>query len=246
MANPIKIPASVAAIHDFSDGIFTLILSPQKRIPKFKPGQFLHLAIDDYDPAGGFWPDSRVFSIASNPDDATVFIAFSVKGKFTNRMRSEIAVGKTVWLKFPYGDFIIDSIAGAERDVILVAGGTGITPYLSFLSQTLRKPSNRKISLFYGVRKISHVICGDIIGACLNSLPGFSLHFFVEENLDPGKIPFGGKCGSLKASVIASTAKNLVNPIVFLSGPPQMISAFKKDFIEGGIDPKNIAIDEWE
>ena len=40
----------------------------RRRCPLFKPGQFLHLAIDPYDGAG-FWPESRVFSIASSPRD---------------------------------------------------------------------------------------------------------------------------------------------------------------------------------
>ena len=39
-------------------------------VPRFTPGQFLHLALDPYD-ADGFWPDSRVFSIASSPDART-------------------------------------------------------------------------------------------------------------------------------------------------------------------------------
>ena len=44
---------------------------PNGRAPRFRPGQFLHLALDAYDPSG-FWPDSRVFSIASRASaDAT-------------------------------------------------------------------------------------------------------------------------------------------------------------------------------
>ena len=35
-------------------------------VTPFKPGQFLHLALDAFEP-GGFWPESRVFSIASAP-----------------------------------------------------------------------------------------------------------------------------------------------------------------------------------
>ena len=87
------------------------------------------MAIDNYDPSK-FWPDSRVFSIASVPRNRdAIKITYAVKGKFTSRMENELKEGMTVWIKMPYGDFIIDGIG----EVVLLAGGTGITAFTAFI-----------------------------------------------------------------------------------------------------------------
>ena len=66
MATPVKLPATVATVIEHDAETRTFVLAPARPLPRFRPGQFLHLALDGYDPAG-HWPDSRVFSIASPP-----------------------------------------------------------------------------------------------------------------------------------------------------------------------------------
>jgi len=65
MATPQKLRCRIQKITDHGDHVYTADLSPERPLPRFKPGQFLHLTLDDYDPSG-FWPESRVFSIASS------------------------------------------------------------------------------------------------------------------------------------------------------------------------------------
>jgi NAD(P)H-flavin reductase len=57
MAVAQKIRCRVERITDHGEKVYTLNLLPEKRAPVFKPGQFLHLALDEYDPAG-FWHSS--------------------------------------------------------------------------------------------------------------------------------------------------------------------------------------------
>ena len=115
-------------------------------MPQFKPGQFLHLALDPYEP-GGFWPESRVFSIASSPTERDrLAITYAVKGAYTTRMERELAPGSSVWVKLPYGEFVVDP----ARDAVLFAGGTGITAFTAFLSRS--RPERAAVLLFYGAR----------------------------------------------------------------------------------------------
>jgi len=67
MSNPISIQSKVLSVIHHDDTVSTITLKPSRRLPNFKPGQFLHLALDPYDPTVGFWPESRVFSIAATP-----------------------------------------------------------------------------------------------------------------------------------------------------------------------------------
>ena len=65
-----KYPAIVEDIRHLLPDIYTATFSSDKRF-KYKPGQFLHLALDEYDPSQA-WPESRCFSMQSSPDDELV------------------------------------------------------------------------------------------------------------------------------------------------------------------------------
>ena len=125
MANPIKLKCTVLSIINHDDIVSTITLKPSSCLLNFQPGQFIHLSFDNYDPTGGFWPESRVFSITSLPTDPEITLAYAVKGAFTKRMSDEIQIGKEFWIKLPYGLFSLTITS--QEEVIFVAGGTGIT-----------------------------------------------------------------------------------------------------------------------
>src|SRR3954451_21559102 len=106
MAVAQKLGCVIEGIVDHGAHVYTLALRPERPAPRFRPGQFLHLALDPYDPTG-FWPESRVFSIASAPHERDrLRITYAVHGRFTGRMESEAIEGRRVWVKLPYGDFV--------------------------------------------------------------------------------------------------------------------------------------------
>ena len=116
-------------------------------MPPFRPGQFLHLTVDDYDPAG-FWPESRVFSIASSPRERErIRICYSVKGRYTTKMEQALKVGGEVWIKLPYGDFVIDDTErrGADR-------GRHRHQRLHRLIEALDPAAEHAVTLVYGAR----------------------------------------------------------------------------------------------
>jgi len=51
-------------------------------------------------------------------------------GRFTLKMKEELEVGRDVWVKPPYGHFVVSSAPNEEG--VLVAGGTGITSLACF------------------------------------------------------------------------------------------------------------------
>ena len=155
MATPQKIRCQVKSIIDHDAHVYTVDLKPERLIPRFKPGQFLHLALDDYDPSG-FWPESRVFSIASPPNQRErLSITYSVQGHFTSRMEKELEEGKLIWIKMPYGEFVVQD----SGDVVLFAGGTGITAFTAFIDG-LNQEFPYKIYLAYGAMKTKNGFVG--------------------------------------------------------------------------------------
>ena len=148
MANPVRIKALVNSVVAHGEGVYSVTLAPEGRIPRFKPGQFLHLTVDAYDPVSGYWPESRAFSIASPVGSDTLLIVYSVKGVYTRKMEKSLEPGKEVWLKLPYGDFTIEKNIQPDQDIVLVAGGTGISPFVPYLDALVTGASPRVPSIY--------------------------------------------------------------------------------------------------
>jgi len=215
----------VSIINPFED-IYTLEFESLSGKYKYKPGQFLHLAMDsDYD-GSGQWPESRCFSMQSNPHDETIRITYSVKGRFTRNMIDLIKVGTELWLKLPYGDLFTQE--HCKINTVFIAGGTGITPFLSLFSHdSFKDYINPKIYL--GFRSESYNIYKDVLDIFkLNEL----------------KINYGDVDGFLNIDSIFND--NSTDNDYFISGPPEMIKSFKNTLIIKGISQKRILTDEWD
>ena len=225
-----KIPCLVRAVTDHGERVYTVELEPSMAVPNFKPGQFLHLALDAPEP-GGFWPESRVFSIASSPRERDrLAITYAVKGAFTARMERELAAGGRVWVKLPYGEFVVDS----SRDAVLFAGGTGVTAFTAFL-QSLTPEWAPSVMLFYGARTPNLFVYGPLVEACAREVPSMRCNLVCEETH-----------GRLDVDSAWPAIVTLRDPVFYLSGPPPMLAALTAQLLERGISPAAIRIDAWE
>ncbi len=226
MSNPIKLQAQVNEIKRYAGDVFIVKLRAEKKV-KFKSGQFLHLTLDSYDPCQGYWPESRVFSIASSPNDEEIEICYSVKGDYTNRMKNELKEGKEIWLKMPYGDFIIEKHLNCER-ICLIAGGTGISPYISYLRGLNKNERNINLTLYYGIRDEKIYLYSDI----LENIKRIINYKLIIGMMDINAIT--DEC------VVKGTEKYLI------SGPYNMIKSFRETLNIKGVSEERIIIDEWE
>ena len=235
MATPVKIKAVVENVVKHTGSVVSYRFAPQGRVPKFHAGQFLHLALDEYSPDRQ-WPESRVFSIASSPSERTreLAVTLSVKGRFTERIFNTLEKGSACWLKLPYGEFLFPS----DRRLVLIAGGVGITPYLALLKQMLEEKSEQAVSLWYGIRSAAHFLFEELLSRCSAELPHFGMTVYCED----GSVP--GKKGVLDIGAIYAAEPE--GSLVYLSGPPAMISAFKNRLCDLGVESDQIRVDDWE
>ena len=241
MAVAQKLCCKVQQIMDHGEHVYTIDLVSGKLFPVFKSGQFLHLALDAYDPAG-FWPDSRVFSIASPPHQRErLSITYSVRGRFTARMEKELVEGKMVWIKMPYGDFVIQSTA----DVVLLAGGTGITAFTAFLSGLSAK-SAHKVYLAYGARTADLLIYRNLIDQCAKEARHLRRWYFVEECQVDLSLTGPAILGKLSVKEIWGQIDDPFASTFYLSGPPDMIKTISHDLKDQGVGIDAIRVDAWE
>jgi ferredoxin-NADP reductase len=239
MPAPQKLRCVIERLAAHGERVYTLALRPERPVPRFRAGQFLHLALDPYDPSG-FWPESRVFSIASPPAQRdTVRITYAVHGRFTARMESDLAEGREVWIKMPYGDFVVDSRA----DVVLFAGGTGVTAFTAFL-EGLTPAEHQSVTLAYGARTNSLLIYRDVVERCAQRLPSFDVSYFVEQ--DGANDPPARNSGRVSVEAVWPRVRRPFDTTYYISGPPPMLRTIGQDLRARNISPEAIHIDAWE
>ena len=221
-----KYKAEVISIINPVDNIYTVEFKSHSGQFKFLPGQFLHLALDEYDPSQG-WPESRCFSIQSSPGNELLKFTFAVKGSFTKRIVNELRIGKILNIKLPYGELFQQE--HSKDKVVFIAGGTGVTPYLSMLTNS-NFISYTKPILYLGLReKRFNVYESELdLAQKINS----SLKIFIKYD------------GILDIESIFK--ENGISSTYFISGPPEMISIFKEKLLIAGVSINNIKVDEWE
>jgi ferredoxin-NADP reductase len=234
-----KLHCVVERVVAHGERVYTLDLRPERQAPRFRAGQFLHLALDPYDPSH-FWPESRVFSIASSPAQRnTVRITYAVHGGFTARMERDLVEGQEVWIKMPYGDFVIDSRA----DVALFAGGTGITAFTAFL-EDLAPARERSVILAYGARTNDLLIYRDVVDQCARRVPWLDVSYFVED--DDGRERFPVSRGRISVDAVWPRLHRPFAMAYYISGPPPMLRSIGEDLRAHNISPEAIHIDAWE
>ncbi len=212
---PQKLRCRVSEILNHGDRVYSIFLKPEDLVPRFYPGQFLHLALDAYAP-GDFWPDSRSFSIASSPADRQrLRITYAVKGQFTGRMEAELHPGREIWVKMPYGEFIVDP----GQDVCLLAGGTGVTAFTAFLSG-LSGEHRHQIYLFYGARCPGLLIYRSLIETSQAQHPDLHVWYLAEQDVgDDDCIE-----GRINSAIIFRSIPHPRSIIYYLAGPPDMVN----------------------
>lgn len=239
MPAPRKIRCVVNRVKRVGDRVYLLNLESERPLPRFLPGQFCHLALDEYDPSFP-WPESRAFSIASGSDRLNELdLAYSVVGEFTLRMQEEVNAGTQVWVKLPYGEFTISQ----DNPVVLWAGGTGLSAFTAFLDGPNAEPTN--VQLVYGVRAPCQIIFSDCIERAVQK--GAEAFICCENKPDEVQFPSMHVIeGIIDPKIIWDRLKNPEQSLHYLSGPPAMIDALRTQLKQLGVCTENIFVDDWE
>ena len=155
-------------------------------------------------------------------------------------------VGSEVWLKLPYGDLFQQP--HNKENTVFIAGGTGITPFLSlFTHESFKEYTNPRIYL--GFRSKAHHIYHDELNR-MNQIRAIRSNPRNLEGSNPRNPPksvqsfYEDTDGILNISQIFN--ENGPDSNYFISGPPAMIKTFKQTLIEKGVPPENVLTDDWE
>jgi benzoate/toluate 1,2-dioxygenase reductase subunit len=121
----------------------------------------------------------------------------------------------------------------------MLAGGTGLAPFLSMLAQLVEKGCDAPIHMIYGVNKDDHLVKIDALEAIAEKLPSFSYATVVvdEASEHPRK---GYVTHHMDAAVMHEGDVD-----VYLCGPPPMVDAVLKHFDTEGIEPQSFYYEKF-
>jgi ferredoxin-NADP reductase len=166
-------------------------------------------------------------------------------------MEQVLKVGGEVWIKLPYGDFVIDG----ANDAVLLAGGTGISAFTAFL-EALTPGGPQAVTLVYGARTPGLLLFQDMILAQLAAVPKLNVLLFTETPDEVfaqrmAALPHAPQCltGRISLSSVLGPPSSVTCPpssTFYLSGPPVMLSALSSDLQARGVTAPQIRTDAWE
>ena len=141
----------------------------------------------------------------------------------------------------PYGSF---RLADTDRDILMVAGGSGMAPVLSLLRELARQESARKIRFFYGARASADLFNRELIEGLGSRLPDFE---YTEVLSEPDSSGWTGATGWVHEVAAQTLADGeLSAPEVYTCGPPPMVDALVDLLTSAhGVEERDIHYDKF-
>lgn len=183
-------------------------------LPPFRPGQYVNVFVD----VDGVLT-SRPYSIASAPGSEVLDLTVRDKsdGFVAPYMLHEVQVGDELETTGPEGSLYHESLIDGD-ELVFLAGGSGITPFMSIVRDAVRNDRPLKIHLLYGSRVPKDVIYGDELAELAASHSGLNYSLVISEP-PPG---YDGLTGFLDADLIHKQVGDAVGKTFYICGPNVM------------------------
>lgn len=205
----------VSALHLLSTTVATLEITLEAGQPAlhYLPGQYARIQIPGSN-------ESRAYSYANASVQASTvrfLIRLLPSGLMSDYLRQRCQVGDSIHFTAPFGAFYLRE---TTRPLLFVAGGTGLSAFLSILESLVEQGHHQQpILLYYGVNRESEISEQARLDALVQQLDNFSYQVVVSE---PGE-SWQGKTGWVTQAL---ESQQLQQPFdAYLCGPPPMIDA---------------------
>ena len=227
---PAAYAGSIAALRRLSGTTTEFTIRTEGGPVAFLPGQYVNIEV----PGSG---QRRSYSFSSAPGAAEAgFLVRNIPGGVMTTFLDGAEPGAPVTFTGPVGGFYLRAVT---RPVLMLAGGTGLAPFLSMLDRLAETGSPHPVHLVYGVTNDADLVGLDRLDAVAAGLPGFSYRTVVA---DPASAH--ARKGYVTAHMDAAHLHG-GDVDVYLCGPPPMVEAVRAHFAAEGITPASFHFEKF-
>jgi Na+-transporting NADH:ubiquinone oxidoreductase subunit F len=223
--------------HDIKEVTVALIEPPKV---DFKAGQFMQIKVPKYELSAE--EVYRAYSISSRPSEHHL-LEFEIRlvpnGICTSYVHMFLSEGDDIIINGPYGDFFLSD---TDREVVCIAGGSGMAPIKSILLDMKDRGINRRTRYFFGASSRKDLFLLDKMKQLEEDLPNFQ--FIPALSSPEPEDNWEGDTG-LITDVLAKHLENGDNVEAYLCGSPGMINACVKVLTDKGIPEELIFYDKF-
>lgn len=199
----------------------------------FHPGQFVFVRFPRFNNAWEMWP----FSISNHPNEKTVRLSIKRLGDFTEGKVPSLKEGDAAVLMGPYGKYG-ERYLDHKRDMVWIAGGIGITPFLSMARNEAEKPIGREVDLIWAYRDPEEAVYHNELTAEANKSRGLKYHPWLSSEK--------GRLTAEKVEDLIGGRERLLGRVIFLCGPLPMMEDLSRGLIKMGVRVRNIVFEDFK
>jgi len=214
--HPARMRLRVTDIFDETASTKTFrLVSEDRPLPPFKAGQYIALAVE----VDGV-RTSRPYSIASPPNQLGFYditVRRVQEGMVSNYLLDRVRQGDVLESSGPVGEFYHNPIFH-KNTMVCIAGGCGITPFMSMIREILECGIDRTVHLFYGNKDFEDVIFHETLQWLSDRFENFHYYPVIEEPPDG----YNGCRGFITGKLVKETLGDLEDKTYYLCGPRAM------------------------
>jgi len=207
----------------------------------FEAGQAIDLILGEPAPTDA-QSARHTFSIVSAPTEPELTIATRMRESGFKRALAALPIGSTAKLDGPFGSFAWHD--DRERALVLVAGGIGITPFMSILRQAAHEASRRPISLIYSNRRPEDAAFLDELEELARRSGEFRLLATITQ-MNGSARPWQGETARINETLLNKAAGHLQAPMHYLAGPSEMVKSVRQTLSLAGIAKGHVRSEEF-
>ncbi|MCP3952858.1 MAG: 2Fe-2S iron-sulfur cluster binding domain-containing protein [Desulfobacterales bacterium] len=217
---------------------FRLVTADGRYLPPFQAGQYINLFVE----IGGV-RTSRPYSVSSPPTQ-TAYYDITVRrvpdGFVSIYLLDEVLVGQVLTSTSPAGTFYHNPLFHGD-DLVLIGGGSGITPFMSMIREVTDRGGDRQVHLVYGSRVTDDIIFGEELQQRAAAHDNLTVTPVISE---PAK-GYAGPSGFITGELLLDLLGSLDGKMFYLCGPEVMYTFVKAELLKLGIPERRIRIEVY-
>jgi len=204
----------------------------------FLPGQYLEWTLPQH--KNDMRGNRRFFSITSAPRDDEICLAIRLSEPSSRFKKDlmQLKAGDSITASSLAGDFVLPT--NLDEELVFIAGGIGITPFVSMARSMLQNQEKRNVALLYLFSSESEYCYQDIWRAT-SSLGLRVIPILTGDG--PAKPSWHGLTGRLTEAMLEEQITDYASRRFYISGPPGLVAGYTRLLKDLGIKQKQITRD---